>query len=68
MADENQSRLPAGVSDIMLDRMVRLWFETYYDPTMSPDENRSQAEAAVNNGWQPISWPKEIADLGWWGN
>ena len=67
MADEDQSHIPSGNRD-MQARMARLWFETYYDPWMSPEENRSQAVAAVNNGWEPISWPKEMVDQVWWGN
>ncbi len=62
MAGEEHFGFPTGEGDIKLDPMTRLWFETYYDPSMSPAENVNQAEAAVSNGWQPISWPKEMAD------
>jgi len=68
MAREHPQReqfdLPLGEGDIKLGSMTRLWFDTYYDPSMSPAENMNQAEAAVSNGWQPISWPKEIAESG----
>ena len=67
MTDEGQPQTTSVNRDIH-DRMVRLWFETYYDPWMSPEENRSQAKAAVDNGWEPISWPKEMVDQVWWGN
>lgn len=43
--------------------MMRLWFDTYYDPGMSPTENMNQAEQAVNNGWHPITSLDEIAEI-----
>ena len=62
MASKDQFGFPINEGDIKLDVMARLWFDTYYDPSLSPAENANQAEAAVSNGWQPISWPKDIAD------
>jgi hypothetical protein len=62
MAGKDQFGFPIDEGDIKLGLMARLWFDTYYDPSMSPAENVNQAEAAVSNGWQPISWPKEMAD------
>ena len=61
---QRQFEFPLGESDIKSGSLTRLWFDTYYDPSMSPAENMNQAEAAVSNGWQPISWPKEIAESG----
>lgn len=40
---------------IELDRLARFWFNTYCDPDVSLETNMQQAEAAVRNGWQPIS-------------
>jgi hypothetical protein len=62
MAGEEHFGFPTGDGDIKWAPMTRLWFDTYYVPSMSPVENVNQAEAAVSNGWQPISWPKEMAD------
>ena len=62
MASEEQFGVQGPECHIKLDPITRLWFDTYYDPSMSPAENVNQAEAAVSNGWQPISWPKDVAD------